>query len=91
MNSALNRFLGDTPLRIAVKLIVLSVIVGVVMSALNWSPRVIFDGILRFFRRIWELGFDALYHSFEYFFLGAAVVVPAFILIRLLSYRKPRN
>ncbi len=92
MASGLNRFLGDSIGRTLVKLAVISFVVGIVMSALNLSPRALFDGIVRFFQRLWNLGFDAIYGSLEYFFLGAAIVVPAFLLIRLLSYRStPRG
>lgn len=89
--SSIVRFLGDTPGRVAVKLIVLSVIAGVIMSAVGWTPRTIYEGIVRFFQRLWDLGFDAIYSSLEYLLLGAAVVVPAFFLIRLLSFRSPRG
>ena len=91
MSNAVSRFLGDSPLRVAIKLAVFSLIVGVIMSAVGWSPRTIYEGIVRFFQRLWDLGFEAIYSSFEYFFLGAAIVIPAFILIRLLSFRTPRN
>ena len=85
--NALNRFLGDTPLRVAVKLLVLSLVVGVVMSVVGWFPRDILRGIVNFFRSIWELGFDAIANSLEYLVLGAAVVIPAFIIIRILNMR----
>ncbi len=91
MNGSITRFLGDTPLRVAVKLAIFSVIVGVVMSAVGWSPRTIYDGIIRFVQNLWDLGFDAIYSSLEYLLLGAAIVIPAFILIRLLSFRSPRG
>ena len=91
MNGFLVRFLGDTPGRVAVKLIVLSVVVGIIMSAVGWTPRTIYDGIIRFFRGLWDLGFDAIYSSLEYLLLGAAIVIPAFLLIRLLSFRSPRD
>ena len=85
------RFLGDTPARVGIKLIVLSVIAGIVMSAVGWTPRTIYDGIVRFFQRLWDLGFDAIYSSLEYLLLGAAVVVPTFLIIRLFSFRSPRR
>ncbi|MEM1318131.1 MAG: DUF6460 domain-containing protein [Pseudomonadota bacterium] len=87
MAGSVNRFLGGSPAAVAVKLIIASVIVGVIMSTLGWTPMAIFDGIISFFANIWELGFDAIASSLEYFLLGAAVVVPAFLLIRLFSYR----
>ncbi len=91
MSRTLTRFLGDSPLRVIIKLIVFSVIAGVMMSALGWSPVTIYEGIIRFFRRLWELGFDAVYSSFEYLLLGAAIVVPVFLIIRILNYRSSRS
>lgn len=86
--SAITRFLGDTPLRVALKLIVVSFLVGIVMSAFGWSPWDVLYGVERFFVGIWNMGFDALYSFWGYFLLGAAIVVPAFIILRLLNYRR---
>jgi hypothetical protein len=86
--SALNRFLGDTPLRVAVKLVFVSFLVGIVMATFGWSPWDVVDAVADFFTGLWYMGFDALYGFWRYFLLGAAVVVPAFILLRLLSWRK---
>ena len=36
--SSLDRFLGDSPLRVLIKLVVISFLVGVVMHAFGWSP-----------------------------------------------------
>ncbi len=90
MSNTIIRFLGDTPLRVIVKLAIFSLIAGVIMSAVGWSPRGFYLGILRFFRNLWERGFEVIWNSAEYFLLGAAVVVPIFILMRLLSFRSPR-
>ncbi len=89
MGNGLVRFLGDTPLRIAVKLVVVSFIVGMVMAALNWTPWDVFYNIREFFLGIWEMGFEALGRFFSYFLLGAVIVIPAFIVLRILSLRKP--
>jgi hypothetical protein len=86
--SALTRFLGDTPGRVLLKLVVVSFIVGLVMSAFGWSPMDVVYGIRDFFLRIWNMGFAALDTFVGYFLLGAAVVVPAFIILRLMSYRR---
>ena len=86
--SALVRFLGDSPLRVFLKLVVISFLVGIVMSAFGWSPLDVLQGIRDFFVDIWNMGFAALDRFLGYFLLGAAVVVPAFILLRLFSYRK---
>lgn len=86
--SAINRFLGDTPLRIALKLIVISFIVGVVMAALGLTPWGLVLSARDFFAGLWNLGFDALYRFWGYFLLGAVIVVPLFLVLRLLNYRR---
>jgi hypothetical protein len=86
--SAITRFLGDTPLRTALKLIVVSFLVGIVMSAFGWSPLDIAHGIREFVLGIWNMGFAAIERFFGYFLLGAAVVVPLFVILRILSLRR---
>lgn len=86
--SGLARFLGDTPLRVFIKLLVISFLVGIVMHAFGWSPYDVLYGIRDFFLDIWRTGFRAIDRFLGYILLGAAIVVPAFIIIRLLSYRK---
>lgn len=88
MNGSLTRFLGDTPLRTIVKLAVISFVVGVVMTALDLSVLDIFDGVREFFIRVWNMGFAAIERFLGYFLIGAAIVVPAFLIIRLLKYRR---
>ena len=83
-----NRFLGDTPLRVLVKLIIVSFVVGIVMSAFGWTPYDVLYGLRDFVLHIWNMGFRAVDRFVGYFLLGAAIVVPAFILLRLLSYRR---
>jgi len=86
--SALTRFLGDTPLRVLVKLLVVSFLVGLVMHAFGWSPMDVLYGIRQFFIDLWNLGFHAIDRFLGYILLGAAIVVPVFILLRIASYRK---
>ena len=86
--SSLDRFLGDSPLRVVAKLVVISFLVGVVMSAFGWSPLDVLYNIRDFFLDIWNMGFRAIERFVGYFLLGAAIVVPAFLLLRLFSYRR---
>ena len=86
--SALTRFLGDTPLRVFLKLIVVSFLVGLVMSVFGWSPWDVIERVVDFFVGLWNMGFDALDSLLGYFLLGAVLVVPAFLILRLLSYRR---
>jgi hypothetical protein len=88
LSTGLTRFLGDTPLRVALKLAVVSLIVGVVMNAMGWSPFDVIEEIRGFFVGIWNLGFDTLGRFASYMLLGAAIVVPAFLILRLASFRR---
>ena len=86
--SAITRFLGDSPLRVVLKLIVVSFLVGLVMSAFGWTPWGIVLRIRQLLTDLWNMGFHALDRFFGYFLLGAAVVIPVFIVLRVLSYRR---
>jgi hypothetical protein len=86
--SALTQFLGDSPLRVLIKLAVVSFLVGLVMNAFGWSPLDVVWGIRDSILGVWNMGFAAIDRLAGYLLLGAVVVVPAFIILRLLSYRR---
>ena len=86
--SAIARFLGDSPLRVLLKLIVVSFLVGLVMSAFGWTPWGIVAQLRDFVVGLWNMGFRAIDRFVGYFLLGAVVVVPVFILMRLLNHRR---
>ena len=86
--SGISRFLGDSPLRVFLKLLVVSFLVGIVMSAFGWSPLDIVDTIRDTVLRIWNMGFATVDRFVGYMALGAAIVIPAFIILRLFSYRR---
>lgn len=87
-DNALTRLLGDTPGRVLVRLIFMSLVVGVVMAALGIEPYDIVNSIARFVDGIWHMGFDAVDKVLRYFLLGAVVVVPLFVLSRLFKAGK---
>jgi Domain of unknown function (DUF6460) len=84
VETQLARFFGGPPLAVIGRLILLSILVGVVLHATGLDPWNIFDSIRRFVIGIWEMGFDALRWVWRYFLLGAVLVVPIWILTRLL-------
>jgi pilus assembly protein TadC len=88
MADRVNGFLGDTPLRIFIKLAIISLIVGVVMRSLGWMPLDIVRMVRTLFERIWNMGFAAFADVADYLVLGAAIVIPAFILLRLFAMRR---
>jgi hypothetical protein len=84
-NRQLDRFIGGSPGAVIVKLVFLSFVVGVLMSALDLNPLDIFDGVVAFFERLWNMGFEALGRLGGYFLLGAVVVIPVWVVLRLLN------
>ena len=88
-NNGLSRFLGGSPLAVALRLILLSILVGVVLAAIGFDPWNIVNSIQRLFQRIWELGFDAVSGLWRYFLLGAVIVIPIWLLSRV--FGAPRN
>jgi len=85
MSERLTRFLGDTPLRVFVRLLVLSFIVGLVLSVLNIHPYDVYFWVERLIVRIYDMGFRFIFDALEYLVLGALIVVPIFLLARFLK------
>jgi hypothetical protein len=87
----MHRFLGGSPLAVAFRLILLSILVGVVLAAVGFDPWNIVNSIRLLFQRIWDLGFDAINGLWRYFLLGAVIVIPIWLLSRLFgSAPRPR-
>jgi len=88
MSNGVNGFLGDSPLRVLIKLLILSVAVGFLMSIFGLYPDDILFAARDFILDLWNTGFKTLGRLGDYLLLGAVIVIPVFILIRLLSYRR---
>jgi hypothetical protein len=81
---AINRFIGGSPGRVLAQLVVVSFIVGVVLNALGVSPYDIVSGLRDLAFRIYSMGFGTIEWAFRYFLLGAVIVFPVWLLMRLL-------
>lgn len=92
MSERLARFLGDTPGRVALKLAVVSVAVGLVLAALDLDPerlvRMVWFNIVHFFDWLRYIGLDAVEAVIRWFFYGAVIVVPLFLVMRLFQAKK---
>jgi hypothetical protein len=85
-----NRFLGGSPLAVLGKLVLLSILIGVVLSALGLDPWNIVQSLERLIRHIWNMGFDAVRWLWRYFLLGAVLVIPIWLIMRLVRAPKGR-
>ena len=90
MSDRFERLFGDSPARLLVRLAILSLVVGVVLAALGVEPYDIVASALRFVDRIWSLGFSAIDRIWRYFLLGAVVVIPVWLVLRLLNVGRNR-
>lgn len=88
MANGITRFLGDSPGRGAIKLIVVSFVVGIVLTAMNWTPLDFLYRIWDMLVSLWNMGFEAIERFFNYFLMGAIIVIPAFVLLRILNFRR---
>lgn len=86
-DTPLTRFLGGTPLGVFWRLFFLSLIVGALLMWLDVRPYDIFEALVRFAHRIWALGFDAIRQIADYLLAGAVIVVPIWLVSRLVSRR----
>lgn len=84
-NETVTRIFGGSPLAVLVRLILVSILVGVVLSALGLNPFDIWNSVERLFRSIWDMGFDAFRWVWGYFLLGAVIVIPIWLIIRLVN------
>ena len=80
-----HRFLGGPPLTVLLRLVLLSILVGVVLAAIGFDPWNIIHSIQRLLNTIWNMGWDAVSWLWRYFLLGAVLVIPIWLITRLVK------
>ncbi|WP_455465693.1 DUF6460 domain-containing protein [Bartonella sp. B39] len=83
ISNSFHAFLGGTLRYVAIKLLILSLLVGIVMNFLGWTPRSLMRTITEFFKSLWEAGFITLANVFYMTMMGAIIVVPIFLFLRI--------
>jgi hypothetical protein len=89
-NGTVDRFFGGSPMWVVVRLILLSIVIGVLLSALGLDPWNILQSVERLIRRILDLGWDAVAWLWRYFLLGAVLVIPIWLVVRLVRSSQGR-
>lgn len=89
---SMERIFGGNPAGVIIRLVILSVVVGIVLMALGIRFENLFYHLQILVRRIYDLGFDAVYWLLQPFLVGAAIVIPIWLLARLFgAFRGPRD
>jgi hypothetical protein len=84
-NEYIHRFFGGSPLGVLGRLILLSILVGVLLTALGLDPWNVIESLRTLVLRIWDMGFDAVRWLWQYFLLGAVLVIPIWLIARLIK------
>ncbi|MEP9379526.1 DUF6460 domain-containing protein [Aquabacter sp. CN5-332] len=82
-DNQLTRFFGGSPAMVLVRLVVLSVVVGVILAALGLDPRNLLESLTQLVQNLLNLGFGAIESVWRYFLLGAVIVIPLWLLLRI--------
>ncbi|MEM0908826.1 MAG: DUF6460 domain-containing protein [Pseudomonadota bacterium] len=80
-----SRFLGGSPLAVLLRLAILSFVVGVILTVLDVNPNDIIRWIDERLRFLTSFGFETIEEVGAIIFLGAVVVVPIWLLLRVLK------
>ena len=87
MNANLQRFLGGSPGAVLVKLIFLSLLVGAFLAFLDITPFGLIEGVFNWIRSVFDLSLDTVKEVGLWILYGAIIVVPLWLLTRLLGQR----
>ena len=87
-NNYVSRFFGGPPLSVIFRLVLLSILIGVILQVLGLDPWNIIESLRRLVVRVWDMGFDAVRWLWRYLLLGAVVVVPIWVIVRLMREAK---
>jgi hypothetical protein len=85
--NGMERVLGGSPGAVLAKLVFLSILVGAFLSLFGLTPPDIVRGVKHIIDSVVDLGFGAVREIFKYLVYGAVIVVPLWLLSRLLSRR----
>ena len=78
-------FLGGSPIAVLVRLIFLSLLVGAFLAFLGKTPFDLVDQLMRLMRSMFGLSFDAIRDIGRWIMYGAMIVVPIWLIMRLLK------
>ena len=82
------QFFGDSIAGTLIRLVLLSIVVGIVFSALGITPYNLVERLQQLIRNIADLGADAFKSAFGYFLIGAVIVFPIWFVVRLIRMSK---
>ena len=89
-SNILARFVGGSPITVLLRLIVVSFVVGIVLETFGFDPVGLFNEAVRAARHIVEFGMTDVRQIGRILLTGAMVVVPVWLLLRLIDAGRMR-
>ncbi|WP_420102030.1 DUF6460 domain-containing protein [Bosea sp. (in: a-proteobacteria)] len=86
--ASMERFLGGSPLRVLIRLVFISLIVGAILAFLGLSPQSLYESAVRFLRSLTGMGFGAVRDVGQWIVAGAMIVIPLWLISRLFAARR---
>ncbi|HEY1943595.1 MAG TPA: DUF6460 domain-containing protein [Roseiarcus sp.] len=86
----LTNFLGGSPGLVALRLLVVSFIVGMILVTFGFEPADIIDSFVHMARHMLDMGVSDIRQIGRVLATGALVVLPIWLLLRLLDSRRAR-
>jgi Domain of unknown function (DUF6460) len=77
-----NQFIGGRPSAVIIRLVVVSILLGIMLSFFDIDPFNFWNSLRNLFLRIYDMGFGAFEWLVRYLALGAVIVVPLWIIGR---------
>ena len=84
-DTPLHRFLGGSPGSVVFRLLVISLIVGAAMVFFNLTPKDLIESVRHLVESVLGSGIESLRSLLLYILYGAMVVVPIFLVVRILK------
>ncbi|HXT09295.1 MAG TPA: DUF6460 domain-containing protein [Roseiarcus sp.] len=86
----MNAFLGGSLPAVAVRLLVVSFVVGMLLAMFGFDPETIYARLIDLSRYLIDFGLADLRHFGRILLTGAMVVVPIWFILRLMDTRRAR-
>jgi hypothetical protein len=86
----MNGFLGGSLPTVAMRLLVVSFVVGLLLAMFGFDPETIYERFVQMLRHIVDFGLTDLRHFGRILLTGAMVVVPIWFILRLMDMRRAR-
>ncbi|MEJ2118503.1 MAG: DUF6460 domain-containing protein, partial [Alphaproteobacteria bacterium] len=82
----MDKLIGGSPLAVAARLLIISLIVGMILYIAGFQADELLDAIPKLINAIYDLGYKWIDVVVQWLVLGAIVVVPIWAIVRVLKF-----